>query len=66
MTLKKIDKSEEKTLKSVFTYSVNMIVSVFAENESKARLALDDNGGYVSHRTVELMDAVQIYKPEQD
>ena len=49
---------------SVYTYSVSMIVSVFAEDESLARIALDENGGFVSHRTVELKDAVEIYKPE--
>ena len=50
----------------MFTYAVNMIVSVFAEDEESARKKLDDNGGYVSHRVVELKDAVQIYEPENN
>lgn len=52
--------------KSMFTYAVSMIVSVFAEDEDSARKKLDDNGGYVSHRVVELKDAVQIYEPENN
>lgn len=55
---------KEKSPKSVFTYAVGMIVSVFAEDEEAARKALDDQGGFVSHRDVELKDAVQIYSPE--
>ncbi len=62
--------SEEKqqvknTSQSMFTYGVSMIVSVFAENEEAARQQLDENGGFVSHRIVELKDAVEIYKPEE-
>jgi hypothetical protein len=52
--------------KSMFTYSVNMIVSVFADDEDAAQKQLDENGGFVSHRTVELRDAVQIYVPKED
>lgn len=50
--------------KSMFTYAVSMIVSVFGENEEAARKKLDENGGYVSFRKVELKDAVPIYEPE--
>jgi hypothetical protein len=52
--------------KSMFTYNVNMIVSVFAEDEEAARTTLDENGGFVSHRVVELKDAVEIFKPEKE
>jgi hypothetical protein len=70
MNFKKVEEeateSKEKTPKSVFTYEVNMIVSVFAEDEEKARASLDENGGFVSHRNVELKDAIEIYRPEED
>ena len=49
---------------SVFTYNVQMTVSVFAENEKEARSQLDDKGGFVSHRNVELKDARELYSPE--
>lgn len=50
--------------KSVYTYEVNMIVSVFAESELDAATMLDSNGGYVSHRKVDLRDVSDIYVPE--
>jgi len=69
MSFKKVEQGDD-TVKnkeqSVFTYEVGMIVSVFAENEEEARSQLDSNGGFVSHRTVELKDAQQIYSPEKD
>jgi hypothetical protein len=49
---------------SVFTYEVKMTVSVFAENEQEARTKLDQDGGFVSHRNVELKDAIELYDPE--
>ena len=67
MSFKKVETEENKvknTSQSMFTYKVEMIVSVFAENEEAARSSLDENGGFVSHRTVDLKDAVEIYKPE--
>jgi hypothetical protein len=68
MNFKKVEFEEKETIlnlpQSVFTYEVNMIVSVFAEDETKARLDLDQNGGFVSHRTVELKDALELYRPE--
>ena len=51
--------------KSVYTYGVEMIVSVFATDEDEARSLLDEKGGFVSHRVVELKDAVGIYTPDK-
>jgi hypothetical protein len=68
MTFKKVETedNQETSPKSMFTYAVNMIVSVFAEDEDRARATLNENGGFVSHREVELKDAVQIYKPTEE
>jgi hypothetical protein len=62
----KVIEESEKLPRSVFTYAVNMIVSVFADDEDAAQKQLDENGGFVSYRTVELKDAIEIYKPEED
>jgi hypothetical protein len=62
---KNLQEQAETSSKSMFTYSVSMIVSVFAEDEEKARASLNENGGFVSHRTVELKDAVEIYNPDE-
>ena len=67
MDFKKVETEDNKiknTQQSVFTYAVSMIVSVFAEDQEKARQQLDENGGFVSHRVVELKDARELYSPE--
>ncbi len=51
-------KDNEKT--SCFTYKVEMIVQILANDETKAKEQLDSNGGYVSSRTVKLMDSVSL------
>lgn len=48
-----------------FTFGVTMLVQVFAEDESEARLVLDDKGGYVSERTVELKSSVAVESPKK-
>lgn len=69
MTSKKVETEEvedsETTPKSMYTYAVSMIVSVFAEDEEKARKTLNENGGFVSHRNVELKDTCAIYNPDE-
>ena len=52
----------EKT--NCFTYKVEMIVQVLADDESKAQEKLDKEGGYVSKRTVKLMDSVSLFDGE--
>jgi len=44
-----------------FTYKVEMIVQVLADDEKSAREQLDSKGGYVSARQVNLMDSVLLY-----
>ena len=49
----------EKT--NCFTYKVEMVVQILAKDEVVAREQLDKNGGYVSNRTVKLMDSVPLF-----
>jgi hypothetical protein len=69
MSFEKVEKEEvedsEKTPKSMYTYAVSMIVSVFAEDKEKAREKLNESGGFVSHRNVELKDTCAIYNPDE-
>ena len=46
---------------SCFTYKVEMIVQVLAEDETKALEQLEKSGGYVTSRTVNLMDSVPLF-----
>ena len=45
---------------SCYTYNVSMVVHVFASSESDASEFLDKNGGYISSRKVDLLDAVTV------
>jgi len=47
-----------------YTYEVNMIIQIFAHDESAAREKLDREGGYISSREVRLKDSVCVYSPE--
>ena len=64
--IEKIEKEDKLENKEHFhyTYKVSMIVTVFAENEESAKKKLDDEGGFVSNRTVELKDSVKIYSED--
>jgi hypothetical protein len=44
-----------------YTYEVKMIVQVIAPNKEIADSKLDQDGGYVSKRDVELIDSTSIY-----
>jgi len=46
---------------SCFTYKVEMIIQVLAEDEVKASEQLEQNGGYVTSRTVTLVDSVALF-----
>jgi hypothetical protein len=47
---------------SCFTYKVEMVIQVLAENEMSARDFLDKNGGYVVSREVALVDSMSVYE----
>ena len=46
---------------SCFTYKVEMIVQILAEDEVKASEQLEKSGGYVTSRKVTLMDSVPLF-----
>ena len=45
----------------VYTYEVNMIVQVLAEDEKKAKEQLDSQGGYVTSREVKIKDSIKLF-----
>lgn len=45
-----------------YTYKVEMILQVLAEDEETARNQLDDKGGYITSRKVSFLDSVPVYK----
>lgn len=78
MTLKKVelDETEDQlTLEPIDTsitnnymFTVSMVVQVIAPSKELARLKLDQEGGYVSKRTIEFVRSIELYKdePEED
>ena len=52
------DKIEETIC---YTYKVEMIVQVLAEDEPKAAEQLEKSGGYVTTRKVTLMDSLPLF-----
>ena len=47
-------------MSSVYTFRVDMVVQVLAENAEQAREQLDQHGGYMSERNVELLNTTEI------
>jgi hypothetical protein len=52
------DKIEDTTC---YTYKVEMIVQILAEDEPKAADQLEKSGGYVTSRKVTLMDSISLF-----
>lgn len=49
-----------------YTYQVTMVVQVIAPNKEIAREKLDRDGGYVSKRSVDLLNIVHLYTDEDE
>jgi len=55
------DKKNDTLDTHAYTYEVNMIIQVLAEDEKKAKEQLDSNGGYITSRIVNLKDSVKLF-----
>ena len=52
--------SKEKT-SQLFSYEVVMLVHIIADDEATARLQLDEKGGIVTKRNVQLLNTITLY-----
>ena len=52
--------SKEKT-SQLFSYEVVMLVHIIADDEETARLQLDEKGGIVTKRDVQLLNTITLY-----
>lgn len=59
------NKDEGNLPTHAYTYEVNMIVQILAEDEKSARERLDGQGGYVTSRTVNLKDSVALFNGKE-
>ena len=48
----------------VYSIAVNLTVQILAENEKDALERLDANGGYVTKREVEVLNAISLSEPK--
>lgn len=55
-----MSKKEKKTT-AVYSYEVTMLVHVVADDAIEARKKLDDQGGIVTKRDVEVLNAQPLY-----
>jgi hypothetical protein len=49
-----------------FSYEVNMLVHIIADNEVTAKAQLDEKGGIVTKRDVKLVNTVTLYGEDKD
>jgi hypothetical protein len=71
MSFKKVEIPKLKALSTeqttnAYKFKVEMIVSLFAENEEQATEQLDAQGGFIISRNTELLESTPIHQAEED
>jgi hypothetical protein len=66
MTKNNVSKIKKTKSTKCFSYQVNMMVHVIADDEASARTQLDDKGGIVTKRDVELVNSQTLYGEEKE
>jgi hypothetical protein len=66
MTKDNVIKIKETKPTQCFSYEVNMLVHIIADDEAAAKSQLDDKGGIMTKRDVKLVNTVTLYGEEKD
>ncbi len=66
MTKNNITKIKETKKTQCFSYEVNMLVHIIADNEATAKTQLDEKGGIVTKRDVKLVNTATLYGEGKD
>ena len=61
-----VSKIKETKSTQCFSYEVNMLVHIIADNEATAKAQLDEKGGIVTKRDVKLVNTVTLYGEDKD
>jgi hypothetical protein len=56
---------EKEKLTQLFTYEVVMLVHIVADSDTEAKTQLDEKGGIVTKRKVELLNTVTLYGEQE-
>jgi len=62
----KIVKIKETKPTQCFSYEVNMLVHIIADDEVTAKAQLDEKGGIVTKRDVKLVNTATLYGESKD
>lgn len=60
-----VKKIKEATVTQCFSFKVTMLVHIIADKEEVATAQLDEKGGIVTKRDVELLSAVPLFGEEK-
>lgn len=61
-----VNKIKEAKPTQCFSYEVNMLVHIIADDETTAKNQLDEKGGIVTKRDVKLVNTVTLYGEDKD
>ena len=61
-----VTKIKETKLTQCFSYEVNMLVHIIADDETTAKTQLDEKGGIVTKRDVKLVNTETLYGEDKD
>jgi hypothetical protein len=62
----KVTPIKNTPISKIFTYQVNMIVQIFAEDEDMAKAKLNRDGGYITKRDLELLNVAILYNETKE
>lgn len=62
----RVSKIKETKPTQCFSYEVNMLIHIIADNEETAKVQLDEKGGIVTKRDVKLVNTTVLYGEEKE
>jgi hypothetical protein len=65
MTEDNVTPIKEEKVTQLFSYEVVMMVHIVADSEESAKTQLDEKGGIVTKRKVELLNTVTLYGEQE-
>ena len=66
MTKNNVTPIKDTPISKVFTYQVNMIIQILAEDEDMAKGKLDRDGGYITKRDLELLNVAVLHNEPKE
>ena len=66
MTKSNVTPIKDTPISKIFTYQVNMIIQILAEDEDMAKGKLDKEGGYITKRDLELLNVAVLHNERKE